>query len=126
MAFTYDPANLDGDLVSRVRLLIGDTVQSRGPRPDGKNFEDEEILFFLGETDNNPALAAAYAAETLASEWASAANIAVGPRREELGEIAKQWERRAKRLRAMKSGAPVAHVGRLRNALSDTGEGEYA
>ena len=116
MTFTYDPTKLQTDPATQVRLLLGDTVSGRGPRPNGRNFEDGEIAFFLSETGNDPYLAAALAAETLASEWASAADVAVGPRRERLGQISRQWERRAKRWRAMKGGAgarvyaaPIGH-----------------
>lgn len=67
MAFTYSDA-LTTD-ASKVRLAIGDTVQNTGPRPDGRNFTDNEIGYFLTIEDDRVNGATAYAFEHLASEW---------------------------------------------------------
>lgn len=65
MAFTYD-LTTDGGVV---RLNIGDTVENSGPRPDKRNFSDEEIDYLITtETAGLPA-ATALGFETLASEW---------------------------------------------------------
>lgn len=66
MAFTYDLTTSRG----KVRFKIGDTVKDSGPRPNGSNYSDEEIDYFLTEAGTVDA-AAALAFETLASEWTS-------------------------------------------------------
>jgi hypothetical protein len=55
----------------RVRFYINDTVVNQGPRPDGRNFSDAEIAFFLSEEDSRVNGAVARAFEVLASEWSS-------------------------------------------------------
>lgn len=66
MTFTYsDALTTDKD---KVRLKIGDTVSGAGPRPDKRNYSNEEILFLLDDEGAlNAAIAAAF--ETLAGEW---------------------------------------------------------
>jgi hypothetical protein len=67
MAFTYNLATNRGV----VRFNIGDTVENSGPRPDKRNFSDEEIDYLIStETEGNTA-ATALGFETLASEWAA-------------------------------------------------------
>lgn len=67
MAFTYDLTTNKGI----IRFNIGDTVENSGPRPDKRNFSDEEIDYFLAtETEGNVA-ASALAFEILANEWAA-------------------------------------------------------
>ncbi len=67
MAFTYDLTTNRGV----VRLNIGDTVENSGPRPDKRNYSDEEIDHFITiETDGTTA-ASALGFEILANEWAS-------------------------------------------------------
>lgn len=53
----------------RVRFYINDTVLNEGPRPDGRNFSDAEIAFFLSEEDSRVNGAVARAFEVLANEW---------------------------------------------------------
>jgi hypothetical protein len=67
MAFTYDLTTDRGE----VRLNLGDTQENAGPRPDKRNFSDDEIDHFIAtETDGNTA-ATALGFEILASEWTS-------------------------------------------------------
>lgn len=67
MAFTYDLSTNTG----KVRLNLGDTQENVGPRPDKRNFSDEEIDHFISvESDGNNA-ATALGFEILASEWTS-------------------------------------------------------
>ncbi len=67
MAFTYDLTTNRG----KVRLNIGDTVANSGPRPDKRNYSDDEIDHFIStETAGNTA-ATAFGFEILANEWAS-------------------------------------------------------
>lgn len=65
MAFTYDLTTDRG----KVRFDLGDTVANSGPRPDKRNFTDDEIDHLIDtETAGNTA-AAAFGFEILASEW---------------------------------------------------------
>lgn len=67
MAFTNDLTTNRG----KVRLNIGDTVVNAGPRPDKRNYADNEIDHFIDtETEGNTA-ATAFAFEILANEWAA-------------------------------------------------------
>ena len=97
MTFTYDLSEDDENLlnISRVRLELGDTQQDAGVRPSGSNLTDEEILFWLEEEDNDIMRVVARAAQALALAWTTVTNITVGPRREELGQVAEGWAKRA-------------------------------
>jgi len=97
MTFTYNLASLDENLlnISRVRLELGDTAASAGVRPDGSNLTDEEILLWLNEQAGDIMQTVARACAALSNMWTNVANITVGPRREELGQIAKGWADRA-------------------------------
>ena len=69
MAFTYSTAlTLDRD---KIRLRIGDTVANAGPRPDKRNFADEEIAFILADEDDRVNGAIAQCFEILAAEWSA-------------------------------------------------------
>jgi hypothetical protein len=95
MTFTY---TLTTDL-GKVRLEIGDTTSGAGVRPDGSNFSDAEVQYFLDE-EGSVAGAVARACEVLATLWATVANLTVGPRREELGAVAQRYAERAAALRS--------------------------
>src|SRR5262245_37899834 len=98
MTFTYDLAAVDENLlnISKVRLELGDTIENAGVRPDGSNLQDEEILLWLDEEDNDITKTVARACSALSKIWTTVASITVGPRREELGQIAQGWADRAK------------------------------
>jgi hypothetical protein len=98
MTFTYNLASADATLlaISKVRLELGDTVLNAGVRPDGSNLLDEEIRVWLTEESDDVSQTVARAASALANAWTNVASITVGPRREELGAIAKAWADRAK------------------------------
>lgn len=98
MSFTYDLSEDDENLlnISRVRLELGDTIENAGVRPDGSNLQDEEILFWLDEETNDIPATVGRACAALAKVWTNVASLTVGPRREELGQIAKGWADRAK------------------------------
>ncbi len=67
MAFTYNLTTNRGV----VRLNVGDTVENSGPRPDKRNYSDEEVDYFIStETEGNTA-ASALGFEILANEWAA-------------------------------------------------------
>lgn len=98
MSFTYNLASPDAAivLISKVRLELGDTVANAGVRPDGSNLTDEELQVWLTEESNDISQTVARAAAALSNMWTNVANITVGPRREELGSVAKGWSDRAK------------------------------
>lgn len=66
MTFTYgSDFTVDRDLI---RTNVGDTNENAGPRPDKRNFSDEEIAGILTiETYTNAATARLF--EILAAEW---------------------------------------------------------
>jgi len=68
MTHTYsDALSSDRD---KIRFRIGDTVQGAGPRPDRRNFSDNEIAFVLSD-EGGVTAAIAHLFEVLASEWES-------------------------------------------------------
>lgn len=52
----------------KIRLRIGDTVEDNGPRPDRRNFSDEELTFVLSE-ETTVSASIAHCLEILANEW---------------------------------------------------------
>lgn len=94
--FTYDLTTN----VGKVRLLVGDTVQDSGVRPDGSNFTDDEIDYFLDAEGDSIDMATARACDVLATQWANVADLSVGPRRESLSQVAERYAERAKQLRS--------------------------
>lgn len=68
MTFNYtDALTSDQD---KIRFRISDTQEDIGPRPDKRNFSNEEIAFVLSEeTEVNASIAHCF--EILASEWTS-------------------------------------------------------
>ena len=72
MTFTYV-----GDLstnLDKARFFLGDTVQNSGPRPDKRNFSDEEIgaIITLASVLTK---GIALCFQALASEWTAYANM---------------------------------------------------
>lgn len=74
MSFSYDP-DLDTDL-DRVRFNVADTEKGSGPKPNGGNFQNEEIAALLTEAGKWQ-LAVAACLETLASGWATESSFSV-------------------------------------------------
>lgn len=68
MAWTYDPTDLDKDTPSGrlnvVRFLSGDTDST------DEQVQDEEVVFSLGQVNDNVYLAASYIANTISSKYA--------------------------------------------------------
>lgn len=106
MSFTYD---LTTD-IGKVRLALGDTTDGSGPRPDGSNFEDEELDTFLVLEDDDVELATARALEVLAIQWASRADLQVGPRKESLSQIAARYGEQAKAIRERRTAISVGVI----------------
>lgn len=102
MAFDYDLAATDATiaLVSKIRLAIGDTVEGAGPRPDGRNFSNEELTTFYSDEDSHAKRAAAVAFEVLSAEWSAfKGRHKMGPE-DELFNQDSAFAERAEKLRA--------------------------
>lgn len=65
MAWNYDPTDLETDLVSQVRLRIGDTVAS------DPQLQDEEIEFFLSSSGDDVLRASLRAVNALIAKASS-------------------------------------------------------
>lgn len=94
--------------VGQVRLEIGDddATEGHGKRPDGTNLSDAAIQLWLtraatyqATSDGQVLLAAAYACEQLARDWATVSNVTAPNRSESAGDVAAKWAARAKELR---------------------------
>lgn len=98
MPFTYALNHADEDIaiVAQVRLALGDTVRDDGIKPDGGNFSDDEILFVLAQHENDVERTVGAFCEMLSRHWATAADIAVGPRRENLSQVSRAWQEQAR------------------------------
>lgn len=94
MSFSYDLTTS----VGQMRLALGDTTSGTGVRPDGSNFSDDELEYFIN-AESSLDLAMARACDVLATQWTTVADLQVGPRREALGAIAERYAERAKSLR---------------------------
>lgn len=96
MAFDNDLTTATG----KVRLEVGDTLFEDGPRPDGRNFSDEELAYFLTQEGDHILRTAARVFEVLAHEWARyPVQYALGPERTNY-EAAEGYRKQAAALRA--------------------------
>ena len=95
MPVTYDETLADN--ISIVRFNIGDTVENEGPRPGSRNYSDAEITALLDIYNDSTDAVTSSLFSTLASEWTKyAGSITVGPRSENLSEVSKIYEAKAK------------------------------
>lgn len=78
--FSYDLTTSVGML----RLEIGDEVFESGVKPNGDNFTDAELEYFLAQEGSTVGRAAARACEVLSRAYAGLVDLTVGPRRETL------------------------------------------
>lgn len=103
MSFTFVLSSDDYAVHRRslLRLLIGDTTENDGPRPNRANFQDDELdAFVLLEADNLDR-ASARAIEALAAQWARyAGSYRLGPESEEMRQSA-AFADRAKEMRSV-------------------------
>ena len=109
MAVTYsDTLATDRDVF---RATLNDTVSGSGPRPatgTASNFSDNEIAGLITLEGNvNRAIARAY--EILAAAWANKGLSEIGPRKEDLKEVSKNYTALGKQWRA-DYGTSVATV----------------
>lgn len=99
--FTADSATPIG----QVRAWLGDDVEGQGVRPDGSNLPDAVITLLLTAEGAAVMRAVAAACELLALQWARAADVTIGPRKESLSQVSKRYAERAAALRAQHGGA---------------------
>lgn len=92
--FTYNlsSANADNALIAQVRLELGDTEEGAGVKVDGGNFSDEEILYKLSQHSRTVLATVRSLCSILARQWAIAADVQVGPRKESYRNTSKRWE----------------------------------
>lgn len=107
MTFTYDVSTDIG----KVRFELGDTVSGSGVRADGTNISDEEIQMLLTREGSEIMQAVAGACEMLARDWARVANLSVGPRSEQFGQISAQWAARSNEIRGTYGGYTAFSIG---------------
>ncbi len=118
MSFYYNDALTEDR--DKVRLDIGDTQENTGPRPDKRNFSDEEIAFLL--TDEGSVVGAiGHAFEILAAEWES---YSIQEREGEISYDAKQkaqdYDKRAEKF-PHKSGGLSSLFGLNYRSTDDSG-----
>jgi hypothetical protein len=115
MAFTYNLSSSDAAVVriAQVRMRIRDTVESSGVLPASANLPDAEITQLLTDNDNDILASSAAACELIAAAWANAADITVGPRRENLSQVADRWQKLAEQLRGQASRGAGIRIRRM-------------
>lgn len=115
MAFTYNLTSDDETerLISEVRLELGDTTAGDGVLPGGANFTDLEISHYLTQYDNSVAQTVAKLAGIIVSKWSTVVDVSVGPRSENLSQVAAQWAEKAKALQGAvsPSGSVLGYFG---------------
>lgn len=114
MPFSYSVVDLDLPL-NKIRKLIPDKVEGRGPGPEGANFDDEEITDFYTDEGSSINAAVAAALENLANDWTS---FALSERAGEVSfdakEVAEQFAKRAAEWRQKPGGGDGAKAARFR------------
>lgn len=91
--------------IGQIRLELGDDTLGSGVLPDGGNLTDEQLQVYLAR-EGTGMRAVAGICEMLATRWAGAADVQVGPRRESYSQISKGYAARAAQLRDL-YGAPL-------------------
>lgn len=73
MTVTYrlTSADLNEVAIAQIRLEVGDTSEERGIKPDGSNYQDDEIIYIYETEDSNVGRAAARICEQMATAWSS-------------------------------------------------------
>lgn len=117
MTYTpFDPTLLTSLDLMKVRRRIGDLIENEGPLPDGSNFADEDIDWYLssysGQTDPDK-YAAADILENMATAWSLIPDNKQGPMSESASQVAKGLREQAAVLR---SGGGGLQAGGIRRA----------
>lgn len=102
MAFTYNLSHSDAtkQIVSQIRLRIGDTIRDRGPLPNGANLQDEEIDQLYSDEGSHVMRTVAACLELLATQWAAhAGSYRLGPESEE-SKASERYQQAAEKVRA--------------------------
>lgn len=112
MTFTYDLASADPVIarLSRVRLLIGDTVENAGVLPSGANLQDEEITALI-TAEQGVGGGAAAAMELISTRYANAVDVRSGDVSKSQSQIAKSWSQRAAAQRSSNLRTYLAATG---------------
>lgn len=118
--FTYD---LSTD-IGLVRLKLGDTVEGKGPRPDTRNFSDEEITVALTTSNNMVTAAVAFLQDALANEWAVVSDFSIGPRSESTSQVATALKNSAQQAGGTTATSYVVKTRRT-DGYSEDSTGEY-
>ncbi len=124
MTFTYD---ISTD-IGKLRLEIGDTEQGSGCKPDRTNFADEELQIWL-DRESSVVGAVAASCEALARTWARLADLAIGPRRESLSQVADRYAKQANDIRELYGSGGVtfsAGVSRIDGYSEHASGDEYS
>ena len=100
MSFTYDAVNLATDKVAQVRLRAGDQVQGNGLLPGGKNFNDEEIQFYLTQNTESIDRTAVALLESAIARWASMPDQSIGPQSWSVGKVAQNLRAAIEQIRS--------------------------
>ena len=111
MTFSYfDTLTANRD---KIRLRIGDTQRLAGPRPDKRNFSDEELTFILSEESASVNGAIAHVFEILANEWSAwALQEREGEVSIDAKEVAENFRKQAAIWRSKPGGASEAERSR--------------
>ena len=109
MTFTYTPdftTNRDN-----IRLRTGDTQTDAGPRPDKRNFSDEEITQILSDEGATVNAAIASCFEILANEWSAwAMSERRGEAQFDAKEVADKFSKQAVFWRKKPGGSTEANL----------------
>jgi len=73
MTVTYrlESPDLNEAAIAQIRLEVGDTSEERGIKPDGTNYQDDEIIYIYNLEGKNVGRAAAKICEQMATAWSS-------------------------------------------------------
>jgi len=100
MTVTYrlESPDLNEQAIAQIRLEVGDTSEERGIKPDGTNYQDDEIIYIYNLEGKVVGRAAARICEQMATSWSSVPRTMFGslfdPR-----SIVRNYQRQAELLR---------------------------
>lgn len=86
MSWSYDPSDLSGNKLNQLRLVIGDTEAS------DPLLQDQELTFFLEQTNNSVQKAACKALDALIARASGEVNYSLGPYSESATNKINNWK----------------------------------